>query len=100
MYVYIYSKFYSGKPVCGADDLVIDTDDDLKLSVSLIKKGYDDYKDLAYLQTEFIDNFEKITEQVHKITFENGVSLYVNYTEEDYVLPNGKTVEKQGYLVI
>ena len=96
---YIYSKFYSGKAVCGTDDLVIDTDENLKQSVSLIKKGYNDYKDLAYLQTEFIDNFEKITEQVHKITFENGKTIYVNYQDTDYVLPNGKVIEKLNYLI-
>ncbi len=97
---YIYSKFYSGKPVCGTDDLIIDTDSDLSLTVSLIKKGYDEYKNLAYLQTVFIDNFEKITEQVHKITFENGNILYVNYQESDYLLDNGKTVKALDYLLI
>lgn len=97
---YIYSKFYSGKPVCGTDDLIIDTDSDLSLTASLIKKGYDDYKNLAYLQTEFIDNFEKINEQIHKITFENGNVLYVNYTENDFALDNGKTVKALDYLLI
>ena len=96
---YINSKFYSGKAVCGEDDLIIGNDDDLKTTVSHLKRGYDEYKKLAHLQTEFIEDFEKFTEEVHKITYSNGTVIYANYSNEDYVLPCGTIVKKQDYLV-
>lgn len=97
---YIYSKFYSGKPVCGEDDLIIGNDSDLKTTVNHLKRGYDEYKKLSHLQTEFVEDFEKFTEEVHKITYESGTVIYANYSDSDYVLENGTVIKAKDYLVI
>ena len=96
---YINSKFYSGKPVCGEDDLIIGTNEDLVTTVSHLKRGYDEYKKLSALQVEFIEDFEKLTEEVHKITYSNGTVIYANYSNADYTLENGTVLNKQDYLV-
>ncbi|MBR6737952.1 MAG: hypothetical protein IKL82_06335 [Clostridia bacterium] len=96
---YINSKFYSGKPVCGEDDLIIGTNEELVTTVSHLKRGYDEYKKLSALQVEFIEDFEKLTEEVHKITYSNGTVIYANYSSTDYTLENGTVLSKQDYLV-
>lgn len=53
---YIYSKFMTGSHIdnwLGSDDLIIDTDEQLRYTVSKIKEVYDDYKNEFQKQYEF-----------------------------------------------
>ena len=53
---YIYSKFMAGSHIdnwLGSDDLIIDTDEQLRYTVSKIKEVYDDYKNEFQKQYEF-----------------------------------------------
>ena len=57
---YIYSKFMDGSGNdgwLGNDDLVIDTEEQLRYTVSKIKELYDDYKTECYTQYEFMDSY-------------------------------------------
>ena len=57
---YIYSKFMKGSEVddwLGSDDLIIDTDEQLKYTVSKIKEMYDDYKTDCKYQYEFMTSY-------------------------------------------
>lgn len=45
-----------------------------------------------------IDKHEKVAEDVFKTTYSNGVSIYVNYNEEDVTLENGFKVPAKKYI--
>ncbi len=45
-----------------------------------------------------IDNHEKIVENVYKTTYNNGVEVYVNYSDEAYQTESGVTVEAKSYI--
>ncbi len=45
-----------------------------------------------------IENHEKVEEGVYKTTYDNGVSVYVNYNDSDYQLPSGTLVKANGYI--
>lgn len=44
-----------------------------------------------------IDNHEKIGEDVYKTTYNNGVVVYVNYSDEAYQTENGTVVNATGF---
>ena len=46
-----------------------------------------------------IKDHQLITENVRLTTYENGVKIYVNYSEDDYITPDG-TVKASDYLII
>ena len=84
---YIYSKFLNGSNQdnwLGADDLICDTDEQLKYSVSKIKEGYELYKDLVSLQTEFMEKHEEIDDNVFKITYSDGSVILVDYNKMQF----------------
>lgn len=49
------------------------------------------------VQNEYIDRYEKISESLSKTTFQNGVVLYANHSNEAVESPLG-TIEAYGYL--
>lgn len=79
---YVYSKFLEGSETAnwmGNDDLIMDTDEQLKYSVSKIKEAYDEYKHTKHLQTECIANHREIDDNVFEITYTNGETITVDY---------------------
>ncbi len=81
---YLYSKFLEGSGQdgwLGDIDLVCGTDEQLKHAVSNIKKGYDDYKKLMQLQTEFITKHEEVTDGVFVITYTDGTKVITDYNK-------------------
>lgn len=99
---YFYSRFRedftSWKK--GEADLLADTDEDIRVSVEGIKRIYDDYKVYSHLQTELIEDYEKINENVMKTTFANGQSIWTNYGETDYVTPNGARILAKSWKLV
>ena len=65
-------------------------DEELSESVSKIKKGYDIYKELNFLQTEFMDKHEKLEEGVFCTTYSNGCKVIVDYNNNTYRLERMK----------
>ncbi len=45
-----------------------------------------------------IENHEKVEEGVYKTTYDNGVSVYVNYNDSDFVTASGEVVKANGYI--
>jgi predicted chitinase len=70
----------------GKEDLVCDTDEQLKYSVSKIKEAYEEYKQLMCLQTEFIENHREISENVFEVTYSNKTKIKVDYNNNKYVI--------------
>ena len=88
---YFYSKFMNNKDNwMGEIDCRCRDDEELKESVSKIKKGYDIYSELNFLQTEFMDKHEKIEEGVYRTTYSDGSTVTVNYNENTYKLERVK----------
>lgn len=93
--MYFYSKFkHSGDNWMGVNDLTADTDELLKESVSYVKKAYDEYKKLSYLQFELIDNYEEVTENVHKVIYSDGTIMVTNFGNEPYAYKGHEVLAK------
>ena len=100
---YIYSKFKSdGKNWMGSDDLVIDTPEDIKNTVAIIKSAYDEYKEVSYLQTEFIEDYKLLSDGVFEVMYSDQTRVFVNYTDKEYqngilkILPMNRAVVKNS----
>lgn len=88
---YFYSKFMNNKDNwMGEIDCRCRDDEELKDSVSKIKKGYDIYSELNFLQTEFMDKHEKIEDGVYRTTYSDGSTVTVNYNTNTYKLERVK----------
>lgn len=98
---YFYSKFVSnGSDWMGREDLTADTDEALCKSVSHIKQGYDEYQALCHLQTEFIEDYQRLAAGVSETTYSDGTRILVNYSKEAYTDSDGHVVQPKGYLVL
>ncbi len=80
---YIYSKFIDSGEILtdwlGKEDLTLDTDQELKFTVSKIKEGYDDLIKSKNLTTEFIVKHEFLTDKKRKTTYFDGTEIVVEY---------------------
>ena len=80
---YIYSKFIdSGDKLTdwlGKEDLLLDTDEQLKYTVQKIKKGYDDLVKYKHLTEKFIIKHEFLTDKKRKTTFSDGSEILTEY---------------------
>ena len=84
---YYYSKFMQGSELddwLGSDDLICDTDEQLKYSVAKIKEVYDEYKTEAFLQEEFMISHKEIQPGVFVVEYANGSKITVDWNKEEY----------------
>ncbi len=97
---YFYSKFMSnGKNWMGDGDLGCATDDELRESVTKIKRGQDEYATLSRLQFEFMDEHEQLAPNVFRTAFSDGTEVVVNYGETAYGY-KGQSVQPKGYRMV
>ena len=66
----------------GREDFVCDTDAQLEDSVSKIQQMAADYALLEPERYEFIENHEKLTDDVYRTTYANGTQVTVDYQNE------------------
>lgn len=88
---YLYSRFLEGSNQddwLGKVDLECGSDEDLRFSVSKIKEAYESYKKLMYLQTEFIEKHEEVSDGVFDITYSDGSVITVDYNNKNYKITN------------
>lgn len=80
---YIYSKFIDNTDGhsnwLGSEDLILDTDEQLKYTVSKIKEGYDEFVKNNNHQKQFIVNHEILSDSKRKVTYSDGTEIIVNY---------------------
>ena len=97
---YFYSKFKSsGNNWMGDADIGCATDEELRESVTAIKRGYDQFESMKDLQYETLDEHAEIAPNVFCSTFSNGTRIVCNYSDADFEF-EGKTVKPLGYVVI
>ena len=98
--IYIYSRYRAGAPNwMGEDDLVCYTDEDLKRTVSVIKKTLDDYKPLCHLQLCYMQSYEALEGGIEIASYENGTRIVGNFSDNP-ALFEGMEIEPYGYAVI
>ncbi|MBQ8509837.1 MAG: hypothetical protein IJ493_08025 [Clostridia bacterium] len=85
--VYVYSKFVSdGNHWMGSDDIVCTTEEDTAKAVKAMADLYAEHKDMMYLQTEFIDRHEEISDGVTCTTYSDGTKAIVDWNRGEYTL--------------
>lgn len=78
---YINSDYMTGLRWMGKEDLRLHTDDDMKRSVSEIRKGADEYARLSDLQYEYMESHRLIAPGVSVTGYANGSEIVVNRTD-------------------
>ena len=74
----------------GDVDLFNKTDEEIEDSVRALKRAYDDYEALLYLQYEFMDDHRMIAPKVYRTTYSDGSVMTCDYNNFTY------TLEKPG----
>lgn len=81
---YFYSAFMSNRANwMGNTDALCDDDEQLKDSVSKIKAGADIHKYID-VETEFMENHRKISDNVYETTYSDGTVITVDYNKGTY----------------
>lgn len=66
----------------------------------LIKSDIELYEPLfERIANTTIKEHKLLSNELRKTVYENGISIYVNYGNQDVTLPNGKQISAQGFLV-
>jgi len=88
--VYYYSKFVSdGKDWMGDTDFTVASPEKIQRDTNALKMQMDQYNELQYLQYEFMENHEKIADNIYQITYSDGSVVTVDYNEMKYTLKKG-----------
>lgn len=82
--LYYYKKFTGEPPFI--NEINIDTEEDLKRTTSYAKALWDAYKELSYLQYEFMDKHEKIADNIYRVTYSDGSYITFDYNNNTYKL--------------
>lgn len=95
---YFYSSFKDdGKGWSGSNvDLRCGDDLELQTAVDAISKAYRQWKELAYLQYEFLDEHKMLTDSVSYTRWADGSILICNYASKKYSY-NGTVVARNAY---
>ena len=88
--MYLFSKFGERKNWMGDIDLRLVSEDDLDGVIKALRDAYEEYQQLKYLQYEFMENHEKIGDDLYKLTYSDGTVITVDYIGCCY------TVQKDG----
>ena len=94
--MYLYSKFGERKNWMGDLDLRCETETDIPVCVTAIRKAWDDYVPLHHLQYEFMENHEKCADGVYRTTYSDGTQITVDYQNRRYTVEHGGNVHTQS----
>jgi len=84
--IYYYSQFVdNGTDWIGDKDFTFEN----KNSTAAAVKSYEVFKELSYLQYEFMEKHEKIAENIYKVTYSDGSTITVDYNQKNYTLKKG-----------
>ena len=97
---YFYSAYRNvGHNWMGETDLTFNDKRDLERSIAEIKKGYDEFQTLQFLQYEHLDDHFEVAKGVKCSLFSDGTRVVTNYNSEPYTF-EGKEIAPEGYIVI
>ena len=84
--LYINSKFGATLNWMGDDDLHSSCEADLDVDVAALKDAHDEYEALKHLQYEFMENHEKLADNLYRTTYSDGTVITVDYEKETYTV--------------
>ena len=89
--LYLYASFVNrkGGNWIGKGDLYCHTKEEREYSAKIAKETEDIYSELSYLQYEFMEDHEKLSDGVFKTTYSDGSYIIVDYNEKTYKLVRG-----------
>ena len=82
--LYLYSKFGDEKNWMGDIDLHCATEAEMDECIDALKTACDFIKDYGYLQYEFMESHEKITDGIFKTVYSDGTKVIVDYNDESF----------------
>ena len=88
--MYLFSKFGDRKNWMGDIDLRLLSDEDMDGVIRALREADDEHQKLKHLQYEFMENHEKLSEGIFRVTYSDGTVITVDYPGCKY------TVEKDG----
>lgn len=81
---YYYSRFRNDWQKQSDKDMVCGNEVELKRSVAEVLDGYELCKELSYLQDEFMEKHEKLSEGAFLIKYSDGTRITVDYNKQTY----------------
>lgn len=68
---------------------------------NVISDTYSDYtnRNKGIIDSSIVD-YKNISQYVFETIYENGTSVYVNYSDKDFVLEDGTLIKAQDYVVL
>ncbi len=67
--------------------------------IPAIKKAYDEFKPVKYLQTEFMESHTKVADNIYSVKYSDGSEIVCNYNDKAYNY-NGVNVKPVSYAII
>ncbi len=96
---YIYSKFHQTSKWMGADDLIMDTQEQLVQCAKAIAEAEREYAYFAEKQLEFISSYRQLDSGLFETVFSGGDRVFRNDTDVPVETPHG-TVLPLSYLIV
>lgn len=97
---YFYSAYRGkGSNWMGENDLTMVNKTDLERSVAAVKRGYDEFQTLQFLQYEHLDDHFEVAKGVKCSVYSDGTRVVVNYNAEPYIF-DGKEIAAESYLIV
>ena len=81
---YFYWQFQGDWQKKAPWDLIASDDKELKHSAAMVREGEMLCKELSYLQTEFMESHEEISDGVFRIIYSDGTKITVDYNKNVY----------------
>ena len=97
--IYYYSKFHGNSHWMGENDFLMDTPEQLRETVGMIRAMMAHYETIADLQYTFMEQHDKVAPNVFRIIYANGAQMLVNYNSEP-VRVGAVTVPPQDFMVL
>jgi len=98
--MYYYARFVDQtgdrKNWMGTDDLTCDAEEDTAAGIQAIKQMQDEYDKLWDLQYCLMERYERLTDNVTMVAYDNGTRIVTNYGNEPFLL-EGVTVQPMEY---
>ena len=88
---YYYAHFVDdGTDWIGRNDFFCHTDDERRRSAEKMKAAMDIFGPLSYLQYEFMEKHEEISDGVYAVTYSDGSVITVDYNSKSFTLKKGE----------
>ena len=88
--MYYYGHFVDdGSDWLGKVDLHCHTEEERKESADVVKNTLDIWNEMSYLQFEFMEKHEEISDGVFNVTYSDGSIVTVDYNNKTYSLQKG-----------